>query len=189
VVLKEARPHVATNSTGKDVRDLLRAEARALTRLGPLGLAPRLVQLFEQGRHVFLAQELVPGAPLRQWVVDEMRHGEWRLPVPAALEMAGRVVELMAQAHQAGVILRDFNPANIMVQPDGTLQLIDLELAVEVGEPSAVAIAAGTPGFSAPEQMAGASPAIEADYYSLGTTLEGTPRCRGLLSTNRPSVK
>lgn len=171
VVIKEARPHVATDSTGKDVRDLLRAEARALEKLGPLGLAPRLVQLFEQGQHVFLAQELVPGVPLRQWVVDEMRNGEWRLPVPGALEMAERVAGLMAQAHQASVILRDFNPTNIMVRPDGTLRLIDLELAVEVGEQGEVAIAAGTPGFSAPEQMAGAAPAIEADYFGLGTTL------------------
>ncbi len=170
-VIKEARPHVAADETGKDVRDLIRAEARALEKMGPLGVAPRLLKLFEQSQHVFLAEELVPGVPLRQWVHDEIRNAGWRRRVPEALEMARHVVELLDVAHQAGLILRDFNPNNIMVRPDGELRLIDLELAVTVEQQDDVAVRAGTPGFSAPEQLEGAPPAVEADYYSLGATL------------------
>lgn len=170
-VVKEARPHVATDVTGRDGRDLLRGEARALEKAMPVGVAPRLLKLFEQGEHLFLAQELVPGIQLRQWMLDGLRNGDWRLPVPGALEMAGRVADLMTAIHQTGLIVRDFNPTNIMVRPDGELRLIDLELAVVPGKPDEVTVIAGTPSFSAPEQMEGAPPAVEADYYSLGATI------------------
>ena len=81
-IIKEARPHVAVDGTGRDVRDLLWAEARALEALEPSGVSPRPLGLFEQGGHVFLAMELVPGVVLRQWVLDRIRGGGWRRDVP-----------------------------------------------------------------------------------------------------------
>lgn len=171
VVIKEARPYVDVDGAGNDVRDALRGEAHILEKLHHLQVAPRLRKLFEQGQHLFLAEDLVPGISLRHWVTNGIRDGEWRLPVPDALKMAARVVELLAKTHQAGVIVRDFNPANIMVRPDGELRLIDLELAVVSDEPGPVMLAAGTPGFSAPEQLRGAPPTVSADYYALGATL------------------
>lgn len=171
VIIKEARPHVAADPTGKDVRDLLRAEARALEKAGPDGASPRMLMLFEQSEHLFLAEELVPGMSLQEWVLDRIRHGGWLRHVPEALEMAGRVVELMRVAHRAGLILRDFTPNNIMVLPDGQLKLIDLELAVLSEERGDEQTGAGTPGFGAPEQMNGESAAVEADYFSLGAVI------------------
>lgn len=171
VIIKEARPHVATEETGKDARDRLRAEARALEKVWPLGVAPRLLMLFEQSSHLFLAEELVPGVTLRQWVSDRIREGGWRRNVPKAIEMIDRVIALIEVAHRGGLILRDFNPNNIMVLPDGQLRLIDLELAVVGGEQGDALTRAGTPGFASPEQMEGAPPAIEADYYGLGATI------------------
>jgi serine/threonine protein kinase len=170
-IIKEARPHVATNMAGKDVRDLLRAEARALEKLGPLDVAPRMLMLFEHSEHLFLAEEAVPGVPLREWVLDRIREGGWRRHVPGAMEMVHRLVELMAAAHRAGIIVRDFTPTNIMVLPDGQFRLIDLELAVISGQQEEAQTGHGTPGYSAPEQMTGSLAAIEADYYSLGATL------------------
>jgi serine/threonine protein kinase len=171
VIIKEARPHVAADHTGKDVRDLLRTEARALEKIGPLGAAPRLLALFDQSEHLFLAEELVPGVSLREWVLDRIRHGGWRRHVPGTLEMVDRLMELMELAHTAGLILRDFNPSNIMVLPDQQLRLIDLELTVLSGGREKELMGAGTPGYGAPEQMEGGPAAVEADYYSLGATI------------------
>ena len=168
-IIKEARPHVAADMRGRDVRDLLRAEARALERLGPLGVAPRMLKLFEESGHLFLAEEHVPGASLRDWVLDRIRAGGWRRHVPGAGQMAERLIELLALAHRAGLILRDFSPNNVMVLPDGQPRLIDLELTVMPGEDAQLGV--GTPGHSAPEQMAGAPAAFEADYYSLGANI------------------
>ena len=171
VVIKEARAHVAANARGKDARDMLRAEARALEKIEPLDVAPRLLMLFEQGQHLFLAEDLVPGVPLRQWVIDLVRSDGWSQHVPEIFDQIARLVELMNVVHQAGLILRDFNPNNVMVLPSGELRLIDLELAVVVGEPETEQIMVGTPGYAAPEQLAGAPPAVQADYYSLGATM------------------
>ncbi len=171
VIVKEARPHVQADEAGEDVRDMLRAEARALEKIGPLGVAPRLLSLFEQSGHLFLAEDLVPGVPLHQWVFDRIRDSGWRRHLPETLEMADRLVTLMEAAHQVGVVLRDFNPNNIMVRPDGELRLIDLELTVTAGDKDEKLTRAGTPGYVAPEQMEGARATFAADYYSLGATL------------------
>ncbi|TDD38673.1 hypothetical protein E1287_05180 [Actinomadura sp. KC06] len=171
VVIKEARPHVAADENGADIRDRLRAEARALAAVEHLGLAPRPLELFTQSGHLFLAQEMIPGTSLRQWTADLIADSGWGPHLPEALEIAHRLAGLMQEAHDARLILRDFNPNNIMVRPDGTPVLIDLELAVTAGDPEQGPLRAGTPGYAAPEQMDGASPHPAADHFGLGATL------------------
>ncbi|MFB4308888.1 class IV lanthionine synthetase LanL [Actinomadura sp. GTD37] len=170
VVLKEARPHVAADEDGSDARDRLRAEARALEAVEHLGLAPRPVLLFTQGGHLFLAQEMVPGTTLGQWTSDLIADRGWGPHLAPALAAAARLTELMIKAHGAGLLVRDLNPNNVMVRPDGTPVLIDLELAVTPGAPDGP-LRAGTPGYAAPEQMGGAAPDPAADRFALGATL------------------
>ncbi|WP_207709717.1 class IV lanthionine synthetase LanL [Actinomadura macrotermitis] len=171
VVIKEARPHVAADRQGRDTRDRLRAELRALEKVQGLGLAPRPVELFTEGGHLFLALEMIQGVPLREWVARSIGEAGWGDHLAPALEMARRLTGLMIEAHGAGLVLRDFNPNNVMVRPDGTPVLIDLELAAVAGDPEDVPLRAGTPAFSAPEQLEGAEPDASADHYSLGATL------------------
>ncbi|MEV6394771.1 class IV lanthionine synthetase LanL [Streptomyces sp. NPDC051907] len=170
VVIKEARPHVEGDASGSDVRDWLRAEARTLEKLKGTGLAPEPLAMFETGGHLFLAQEEVPGVPLRTWVAECFRDVGSERYRADALAQIGRLVDLVAAAHAHGCVLRDFTPGNVMVRPDGELRLIDLELTVlkaDVTLPTHV----GTPGFSAPERLVGAPVSPTADYYSLGATV------------------
>ncbi|RFS82834.1 hypothetical protein D0T12_25780 [Actinomadura spongiicola] len=171
IVIKEARPHVAADEQGRDTRDRLRAEARALEAIEHLGIAPRPVTLFTQSGHLFLAEEMIPGTSLRQWTADVIGELGWGPHLARALEMAGRLTELMGKAHDAGVVLRDFNPNNIMVRPDGVPVLIDLELAVTPDATDPGPLRSGTLGYSAPEQMDGARPDPAADRFALGATL------------------
>ncbi|MFG2886442.1 class IV lanthionine synthetase LanL [Streptomyces sp. NPDC048297] len=170
VIIKEARPHVEADASGSDVRDWLRAEARALENLGGTGLAPELLAVFEHGSHLFLAQEEIPGIPLRNWVAERFRDAGSERYGDEALAQAARLVDLVAAAHAHGCVLRDFTPGNIMVRPDGELRLIDLELAV-LEDDAALPTTVGTPGFSAPERLLNAPVAATADYYSLGATV------------------
>ena len=167
VIIKEGRPYVETiKSKGADwdVRDMLRREAHNLDTLAPLGVAPRKVDLFEQGGHLFLAEEFVAGIPLRIWLMVQARPGPG-LPWPLAGVQMRRLAELLAIVHDAGLVLRDLTPANVMVVHDDELRIVDLELAVAPGTPVATG---GTPGYIAPEHLAGAVPEVEADLYSLG---------------------
>ncbi|MDN3268936.1 class IV lanthionine synthetase LanL [Streptomyces sp. MA15] len=170
VVVKEARPHVEADAAGRDVRDWLRAEARTLEKLAGTGLAPECLAMFEHGGHLFLAQEEIPGVPLRNWVAEHFRDVGSEKYRTDALALTERLVDLLAAAHEQGCVLRDFTPGNIMVGPDGELRLIDLELAVLESD-AALPTTVGTPGFSAPERLTGAPVAPSADYYSLGATV------------------
>ncbi|MGW3313657.1 class IV lanthionine synthetase LanL [Streptomyces sp. NPDC001073] len=170
VVLKEARPHVEGDASGSDVRDWLRAEARTLEKLKQTGLAPEPLAMFETGGHLFLAQEEVPGVPLRVWVAERFRDvGSERYRADALAQVV-RLVDLVSEAHAHGCVLRDFTPGNVMVRPDGELRLIDLELAV-LEDGIALPTKVGTPGFSAPERLVDAPVSPTADYYSLGATV------------------
>ncbi|TDD94796.1 class IV lanthionine synthetase LanL [Actinomadura rubrisoli] len=172
VVIKEARPHVDADLQGRDTRERLRAEFRALEAIQDLELAPHPVRLFTQSGHLFLAQEMIPGTALREWAPDLIGEAGWGPHLAPALGMARRLADLMIRAHAAGLIVRDFNPNNIMVRPDGTPVMIDLELAVTGDDPQEEPpLAAGTPAFAAPEQMKGAPIRAAADYFSLGATL------------------
>ncbi|WP_329347456.1 class IV lanthionine synthetase LanL [Streptomyces sp. NBC_01261] len=170
VVIKEARPHVEGDASGSDVRDWLRAEARTLEKLKHTGLAPEPLAMFETGGHLFLAQEEVPGVPLRVWVAERFRDVGSKRYRADALVQVRRLVDLVSEAHAHGCVLRDFTPGNVMVRPDGELRLIDLELAVLEGD-VALPTKVGTPGFSAPERLVGAPVSPTADYYSLGATV------------------
>ncbi len=170
VVVKEARPHVAVTPAGTDARDALRAEARMLDVLAPLGISPCVVAVFEQGGHLFLAEELVEGSPLRRWVTDRIHRAGTRSHLPGAVALAERLVALLQAAHDAGVVVRDFNPNNLIVREDRQLRLLDLELAVPAADADDF-IVGGTPGYAAPEQLVGAVPAVTADLFSLGATL------------------
>ncbi|MFJ1750509.1 class IV lanthionine synthetase LanL [Streptomyces sp. NPDC088116] len=169
VVIKEARPHVDTDASGRDVRDWLRAEARTLEKLKGLGLAPELLALFEHSGHLFLAEDQVPGVPLRTWVAEHFRDVGGERYRTDALALVARLVDLVEAAHAHGCVLRDFTPGNVMVRPDGELRLIDLELAVLKDDP-ALPTRLGTPCFSAPERLVDAPVSPTADYYSLGAT-------------------
>lgn len=163
-VIKQARPYVETSRNGWDVRDALRHEAQVLDALEPLGITPRKLELFEHNGHVFLAEELVPGVSLRRWVAD-LTSGGPGLPWPLAATVIRQLTKLLAAVHSEGFALRDFTPHNVLITPDREVRVVDLELAAPLGSN---AVPAGTVGYAAPEQLAGASVAANADLFSLG---------------------
>ncbi|MFI6499662.1 class IV lanthionine synthetase LanL [Nonomuraea typhae] len=167
VILKEARPFIA------NAQKWLRHEAEMLDALEPTGLTPRKIGLFDYEGHLFLAQEEMSGPTLRRWFEDESRDAVERRPAPTdALEVAGRLVDLLTTVHSAGFVLRDFNPGNVLIMSDGTLRLIDVEFTARPGEHVLPVV---TPGYTAPEQAEPGQSAVTAaqqgDLYSLGASL------------------
>lgn len=171
VVLKEARAQVEADAHGRDVQDMLRVEADALSALSALGIAPQPLALFSQGDSLFLAEELIPGQSLQDWVASYMHErGRFR-ELAAILPILERLVDLVAVVHRAGFIIRDLSPSNLMVRPDGQMQLIDLELVMQQDGEEGDPITLGTPGFASPEQMQGNHISFETDRYGLGALI------------------
>jgi hypothetical protein len=175
VIVKQARRHAGADVTGRDARDVRRYEADMLAAFADSGITPRVVALFEQQGDVFLVQEAVAGITLRQWASRNTAQdggAGWGPPPEQSTRIALGLTELMAAVHAEGYVLRDFNPNNVMVTDDGDLRLIDLETLARPGAPVARAY---TPGYGAPEHLAGPdfgpAPDQRADLFSLGATL------------------
>jgi len=92
-------------------------------------------------------------------------------PPNARLRLFLRLCEAVAYAHGRGVVHRDLKPDNVMLGPLGELYVMDWGIAgaLDRTDPGA----GGTPGFSAPEQEAGAGGAVDAraDVYALAGLL------------------
>jgi hypothetical protein len=168
VVIKEARPHVGGRLNGQDCRDMLRHEHGMLQRLAPLGLGPCAVGAFTQQGNDFLVQEFVEGESLRAWVLSHPARD-----LADVVRVALRITGIVEAVHGAGLVLRDLNPNNLMVTPEGDIRLIDVETVVPR---DTAALRQYTPGYVGPEVTAPGAPrsmTVEPslDLYSLGALL------------------
>ncbi|MCA9653902.1 MAG: serine/threonine protein kinase [Myxococcales bacterium] len=188
VALKLVRHRDTPENVEAHVDERLRREAQALARLAH----PNVVSLYDVGtcdRGDYLALELVPGIDLDEW----LRKGthSWKEIVEVFLA-AGRG---LAAAHTAGLIHRDFKPANVIVGPHGHVTVVDFGLARSTELDTTVSngpegaqpqihsdallntrltgtnIIVGTRGYMAPEQLLGLSVGPRADQFSFCVAL------------------
>jgi serine/threonine protein kinase len=176
VIIKEARPHTASDLSGSDARDRLANEGRCLEALAGTRVAPGAVTTFEQQGHHFLVTELIEGTNLRRWQEQHaapLGDDGFGVPAAAAVPVVERLVDLVDAVHRHGLTIGDLTPNNLMVRPDGELRIVDLEGAAAPGTP---VLAGGTPGYVAPELVASLgrpvpAPGPAADLYSLGAVV------------------
>ncbi|HET6585682.1 MAG TPA: serine/threonine-protein kinase, partial [Nannocystaceae bacterium] len=159
-----------------DTQRVLR-EAQALARLSH----PHVVAVHEVGEHqerLFIAMELVEGLTLSEWA---RRGHDWRAALGPLLDAARG----LAAAHRAGIVHRDFKPANVIVGHDGRARVLDFGLArgattggVPV-DPSTSALdmqltqsgtLLGTPAYLAPEQWTYGAVDARADQWAFCVT-------------------
>jgi serine/threonine protein kinase/predicted deacylase len=145
-------------------------EAVVLARLNHPGIA-QVSDFFQSGGLFYLIMEYVQGETLEAaWLrAADQRFGEQQVRTWAA-QLCNVLDYLHSQ--QPAVIFRDLKPANIMVQPDGTLKLIDFGIArYFVPGKTRDTTALGTPGYAAPEQFGQGQCDPRTDIYALGATL------------------
>lgn len=131
-------------------------------------LFPAFYGMWQEEGSGFLLMEYVRGENMAQML---RRRGRFSLrqTVRAGMELA----EGLSYLHEGpgGLLFRDVKPANVVIQQDGRVRLLDLGCACALGERAASR--AGTPGFAAPEQLCGEEILTAAcDIYGWGRTME-----------------
>jgi serine/threonine-protein kinase len=142
------------------------AEADMLRHLSHPRIPKVYVDFKDEGRQ-YLAMEFVRGEDL-----EEIIRREGALPEARVLDWADQICDVLDFLHNhtpQPIVFRDMKPSNIMIQPDGTVKLIDFGIA-KVFQKAERGTQIGTPGYAPPEQYQGiATP--ESDIYALGATL------------------
>jgi tetratricopeptide (TPR) repeat protein len=100
----------------------LQREAQALAKLDH----PNVVAVHDVGEHdeqVFVAMDFIQGRDLSAWMAERPR------PWPEVLEVFVQAGRGLVAAHAAGLVHRDFKPANVMLGADGRVRVTDFGLA------------------------------------------------------------
>ncbi len=170
---------VALKVLSDDDADALRRltrEARLASRL----THPFICTVFEAGEtngQAFIAMERVEGEPLSEHI------GRGRLPHDRVMRLGAQMAEALAYAHTHGVVHRDFKSANVMVNPDGRIKILDFGIAIRTGaegQPLTNEVTAtfdrghslaGTLAYMAPEVLRGEAADARSDIWALGVVL------------------
>jgi serine/threonine-protein kinase len=159
-------------STDPEIARRFLNEAKSYARVAH----PNAVALHDFGQddegNLFIAMEYCEGVDLKKVIAQQ-----GRLPLLEATEVVLQVAEVLANAHEKGVIHRDLKPENIMIRRGirGVhAKVLDFGIArlMDAGTKLTVAGAiAGTPRYMSPEQVEGREVDLRADIYSLGIVL------------------
>lgn len=163
--------------------DRLVREARATAKLSH----PNVVVVHDVGTHegaVFMAMEYVRGGTLGEWLGAQKRSHK---AIFSAFDAAGQG---LAAAHEAGLVHRDFKPANVLMGHDGRVRVTDFGLArigdadIDDGAVSTTLEASaslvtltktgmiiGTPAYMSPEQFSGDVADARSDQFSFCVAL------------------
>jgi serine/threonine-protein kinase len=146
-------------------------EAKAIASLNH----PNIVLAYDidnEGDVHYIVMEYVEGIDLQGLV---RRDGPLP-PVQAALLLA-QAADGLQHAHQRGVIHRDVKPANLLLDLEGKIRLLDMGLALVSAEEESLTVlhnenVLGTADYLAPEQALNSHQVDHrADIYGLGCTL------------------
>jgi serine/threonine-protein kinase len=88
------------------------------------------------------------------------------LPIRQKLNILEQLCRGLSHLHRAGVIHRNINPWNLMVDEQGVLKIVGFGIACL--SDSDVAEIAGTPSYMAPEQIAGGPVDRRSDLFAAG---------------------
>jgi hypothetical protein len=157
---------------GEGARERMLREGQVLARLSHPNVVP-IYDVGAMGDQVYLVMEWVRGTTLRAFAKEKPAERD-------VLDAFRQAAAGLAAAHEAGVIHRDFKPANAIRGDDGRVRVLDFGIAYDEASPARAG--GGTPRYMAPEQRTGEVVTAAADQYAFCISLletfgpDATPR-------------
>lgn len=166
--IKEIKTQV-NDANNEIVIQSLITEANLMKKLDHAAL-PRIVDIIDHKSTLYVVMDYIEGNSLNK-VLEEQGAIEQKV----VIEWAKQLCDALDYLHHRTppIIYRDMKPANVMLNPDGKLKIIDFGIAREFKEQNvADTVCLGTRGYAAPEQFGGRGQTdARTDIYSLGVTL------------------
>ncbi|MCG5219367.1 serine/threonine-protein kinase [Streptosporangium sp. KLBMP 9127] len=147
-----------------EARERLSRELAAMESVASFCIARVLTASLDPPRP-YVVSEFVDGPSLDARVRERgpLRGGELeRLVVGTATALAA--------IHSAGVVHRDFKPANVLLGPDGA-RVVDFGIARARDSTAMTSVLIGTPAYFAPEQIAGEVATPASDVFAWAATM------------------
>jgi serine/threonine protein kinase len=150
----------------------------------------------------FLVMELLIGESLQARIARADGH---RLPAWDALPIAERALDILAAAHDAGVVHRDIKPGNLFITAAREVKVLDFGLArarelTFQGSVTRTGMVMGTAAYMPPEQARAKWKQVDArsDLWAVGATIfraltgqfvheDGTPNERFIAAMTKPA--
>ena len=137
---------------------------------------PAIVAVYDTGETVsdygplpYIVMEYVEGRTLRDIVKTEGPMDEQR-----AMETMADICAALDFSHRNGIIHRDVKPANVMINNDGAVKVMDFGIARALADGQGVtqtAAVVGTAQYLSPEQARGELVDARSDVYAAGCVL------------------
>jgi serine/threonine-protein kinase len=123
----------------------------------------------------FIVMELLDGSSVEELA---QKHGG-RVPAKIASAIGCQVLDVIAAAHDKGILHRDLKPANLFLMRSGQVKVLDFgiarvrDLASKGAHATQTGTSFGTPAFMSPEQARGKTKEIDerSDVWAIGATL------------------
>lgn len=159
---------IAGENASEEVIERFIIEARAAANMRH----KNIVAVYDIGNYAgqyFFTMDYIEGTPYNKFI-------EKNSDITRHLEIMETVCEAIAYAHEQGIIHRDLKPSNIIIDKEGSPQVMDFGLAKQVDsetELTQTGATIGTPSYMPPEQAAGYLDQVDklSDVYSLGAIL------------------
>jgi len=147
-----------------ELRERFAREARSAAKLRH----PNVVTIFDVGEHdgrPFIAMEYIEGETLAAIIRDRKP-----VPTPKRLQYIEGLCDGLSFAHRLGIVHRDVKPANVMVERDGSVKILDFGIAraSESVRLTRAGMLIGTLNYMSPEQVMGKSVDHRSDIFAVG---------------------
>jgi predicted Ser/Thr protein kinase len=148
-----------------DIRARFMREAQVSASLAHRNIVT-IYDIGEDNGRLFIVMELLRGETLDKCLKQRV------LAIEEKIDLAVEVCEGLAAASAAGVCHRDVKPANLFLQEDGGVKILDFGIArLASSSMTASGFIVGTPDYMSPEQARGAAVDERSDIFSLGAVL------------------
>lgn len=170
--LKEMQDNFVDPDEREKITAQFKNEAQTLAKLDHPGI-PHILDTFEENDKHYLVMEFINGQTLEDYVMnadDYLQQGQ-------VLGWIWQIVDVLGYLHNLPepVIVRDLKPANIMVEADGKIKIIDFGIAkifeTKTSHTKTRIKGSGSSGFAPPEQYGSQGTDVRSDIYSLGVTI------------------